>query len=185
MKLSLMKSRLEGLYTTQIRAELQKELALENVMEVPRLSKIVLNMGAKDSVADSKVIAHIKEVLGKIAAQSAVQTKAKKSIAGFKLREGMPIGVMVTLRGTVMYHFLDKFINIVLPAVRDFQGVSPRFDGSGNYNVGIKDWMVFPEVDYDKVDKSRGFNITIQTTAKSDEQAFALLKKFNMPFQKK
>jgi large subunit ribosomal protein L5 len=185
MKSRVIKSRLDELYKTQIRAELQKELGLINVMEVPHLSKIVLNMGVKDAVSDGKVITHIREILGKIAGQAVVQTKAKKSIAGFKLREGMPIGVMVTLRGAVMYHFLDKFINVVLPAVRDFQGVSPRFDGSGNYNVGIKDWMVFPEVDYDKVDKNRGFNITIQTTADSDEKAFALLKKFNMPFQKK
>ena len=184
-KSKIIKSRLEEVYTTKIRPELQKELELSNIMEVPKLSKIVLNTGAKDAVADSKVIAHVKEILTKISGQAPVQTKAKKSIAGFKLREGMSIGVMVTLRGAVMYHFLDKFINVVLPAVRDFQGVSPRFDGSGNYNVGIKDWMVFPEVDYDKIDRSRGMNITIQTTADSDEKAFALLKKFNMPFQKK
>jgi large subunit ribosomal protein L5 len=109
---------------------------------------------------------------------------AKKSISGFKLRQGVPIGVMVTLRREKMYHFLDKLINVVLPSVRDFQGVTKKFDGQGNYNIGIKDWMVFPEVDYDKVDKSRGLNVTIQTTAKNDKEAFCLLKKFNMPFQK-
>ena len=114
-----------------------------------------------------------------------LQPRQKKSIAGFKLREGMPIGTMVTLRKAKMYHFLDKLINVVLPAVRDFQGTSIKLDGNGNYNLGIKDWMVFPEVDYDKVDKNRGLNITIQTTAKKDEEAFLLLKKFNMPFRKR
>ena len=127
----------------------------------------------------------VKKVLEKIACQSVVETKARKSIAGFKLRQGMPIGAMVTLRGDVMYHFLDKLVNVVLPVVRDFQGVPTKFDSCGNYNLGIKDWMVFPEVDYDKVDKSRGLNITIQTTATTKEGAFALLNKFNMPFQKK
>ena len=180
-----MKSRLEEIYKTQLRPSLQQELGLKNVMQVPKVSKIVLNIGVKDAVADSKVMVQVKDLLGKIAGQAVAQTAAKKSIAGFKLRQGMPIGTMVTLRGATMNHFLDKLINIVLPAVRDFQGVSPKLDGNGNYNLGIKDWMVFPEIDYDKVDRSRGLNITIQTTAKSDAQALALLKKFNMPFQKR
>jgi large subunit ribosomal protein L5 len=178
-----MKSRLEELYKTKIRQELQKELKLKNVMEIPAISKIVLNVGVKEAVADSKVIVQVKEIVDQIAGQFAAKTLSKKSIASFKLRKGIPIGVMVTLRRSNMYHFLDKLINIVLPAVRDFQGVSPVFDGHGNYNIGIKDWMVFPEVDYDKTDKNRGMNITIHTTASNDEQALALLKKFNMPFQ--
>lgn len=180
-----MKSRLKELYTTKIRAELQSELELSNIMQVPKIEKIVVNIGAKDAVSDSKVLAGIRDVLTSIAAQAAVQTKAKKSIAGFKLREGMPIGVKVTLRRSNMYHFLDKLINVVLPAVRDFQGVTVNFDGQGNYNLGITDWMVFPEVDYDKVDKNRGLNITIQTSASTDAHAFALLKKFKMPFRVK
>ena len=181
----MIKSRLEDLYKTKIRSELAKDLKLKNMMEVPALNKIVVNIGVKEAVADSKVLTHIKETIEKIAGQAAVKTYAKISIASFKLRKGMPIGVRVTLRKARMYHFLDKFINVVLPAVRDFQGVTTTLDGHGNYNVGIKDWMVFPEVDYDKVDKSRGLNITIHTTAKNDEHAYALLKKFNMPFQKK
>jgi large subunit ribosomal protein L5 len=180
-----MKSRLEELYNTKIKFELQKELDLQNVMQIPKISKMVLNIGAKDAVTDNKVINGIKQILSNIAGQCAVSTKAKKSIAGFKVREGMAIGTMVTLRGTKMYHFLDKLINVVLPAVRDFQGTTTNFDDHGNYNLGIKDWMVFPEVDYDKIDKSRGMNITIQTTALSKGTAQALLKKFNMPFRKK
>lgn len=180
-----MKSRLEVLYKTRLRDELCKELDLKNIMRVPGISKIVLNVGAKDAVADSKVIAEIQEMITKISGQVAVPTLSKKSIAGFKLREGMPIGVMVTLRKTKMYHFLDKLVNIALPSVRDFQGVSLKFDGHGNYNLGIKDWMIFPEVDYDKVDRSRGLNISVQTTARTDEEALALLKKFNMPFRSK
>ena len=178
-----MKSRLEELYSIQLKPELQKELGLANEMQVPRVVSIVLNIGVKDAVGDSKVIAGVKDTLSKIAGQAAVATKAKKSIAGFKLRQGMPIGVMVTLRKTRMYHFLDKLINVVLPAVRDFQGVTTNFDGCGNYNLGIKDWMVFPEVDYDKVDKSRGLNITIKTSTSVDSQAQALLRKFKMPFK--
>ncbi len=170
-----MKSRLEDKYKNQYRNELYKELGLKNIMSVPKISKIVLNIGAKDAVGDSKIVIQIKDLLSKIAGQASVATMAKKSIAGFKLRKGMPIGVMVTLRSTAMYHFLDKLINIALPAVRDFQGVKETFDGSGNYNMGIKDWMIFPEIDYDKVDKSRGLNISIQTTAQSDDQVLALL----------
>jgi large subunit ribosomal protein L5 len=181
----MIKSRLEEQYKTQMCADILKELKLDNIMLVPALSKIVVNIGVKDAVTDSKVLNQIKEIIEKITGQVAVKTIAKVSIAAFKLRKGMPIGVKVSLRKSKMYHFLDKLINIVLPAVRDFQGVSVKFDGSGNYNIGIKDWMVFPEVDYNKVDKSRGLNITIHTTTSSDEQAYVLLKKFNMPFQKK
>ena len=177
-----MKSRLEDIYKTKIHPELQKELNLKNCMEVPEVLKIVLNIGIKDAVADSKVVSLVKETFDKIAGQSSAKTLARQSIATFKLRKGMPIGVMVTLRRSKMYHFLDKLINLVLPSVRDFQGVKTVFDGRGNYNLGIKDWMVFPEVDYDKIDRTRGMNITIHTTAQSDEHALALLKKFNMPF---
>lgn len=180
-----MKAQLRELYSTSIRAQLIKDLGYTNVMQVPRISKVVVNIGAKDAVSDSKVVNSVKDVLTMITGQTAVTTKAKKSIAGFKLREGMPIGIMVTLRSDKMYYFLEKLINAVLPAVRDFQGVSPKFDGKGNYNLGLKDWMVFPEIDYDKVDGSRGLNITVQTTAKTDEEAHALLKLFGMPFRKK
>ncbi len=179
-----MESRLEKIYKEKYRKELQKELKLSNIMQVPRISKIVLNIGVKDAVGDSKALNVVKQVIEKIAGQAAVKTIAKKSIAGFKLREGMAIGVRVTLRRKKMYDFLDKFINASLPRVRDFQGLKTKLDNNGNYNVGIKDWMVFPEIDYDKVDKVRGLNITIQTTAKSDEHALALLKSFNMPFRK-
>jgi len=180
-----MSSRLEELYKTKLRTALQKELNLKNVMQVPRLSKIVINTGVKDAVGDSKVLNVVHKIISDIAGQSAVQTRAKHSIAGFKLREGAPIGVMVTLRKQKMYDFLDKFISVALPGVRDFQGVTTKFDGNGNYNVGIRDWFVFPEVDYDQVDKARGLNITIHTTAKDDDAAYALLKSFNMPFKRK
>jgi large subunit ribosomal protein L5 len=180
----MIKSRLEEQYKTQMRADLLRDLKLKNMMQVPALRKIVVNIGVKEAVADSKVLNQVKDIIEKIAGQVAVKTFAKGSIAAFKLRKGMPIGVKVTLRKARMYHFLDKLINVVLPSVRDFQGVGTKFDGDGNYNIGIKDWMVFPEVDYDKVDKSRGLNVTIHTTTKNDEQAYALLKKFNMPFQK-
>ncbi len=178
-----MKSRLEELYKTKIRSELKDELKLKNMMEVPAISKIVINVGVKEAVSDSKAVALVKEIVDQVTGQSSTKTLARKSIATFKLRQGVAIGVMVTLRRTQMYHFLDKLINIVLPAVRDFQGVKPTFDGNGNYNLGLKDWMVFPEVDFDKTDKSRGMNITIQTTTSNDEHARLLLKKFNMPFQ--
>jgi len=178
-----MKSRFEELYKTKISPELKKDLTLKNIMEVPRINKIVINTGVKEAAADSKVLQGVKEIIEGIAGQAAVKTKAHKSIASFKLREGSAIGIMVTLRGKRMYDFLDKLINLALPCVRDFQGVSIKFDGSGNYNLGIKDWMIFPEVDYDKVDKSRGLNITVHTSTRNDEHARALLKAFNMPFR--
>jgi large subunit ribosomal protein L5 len=179
-----MSSRLEELYKDKLRADLQAKLKLKNLMQVPKLSKISLNVGVKDAVGDSKVLNGVKETMGKIAGQAAVKTLAKKSIAGFKLREGFPIGVMVTLRRDAMYDFLDKLINVALPAVRDFQGVTTKFDGNGNYNLGVRDWFVFPEVDYDRVDRSRGLNVSIQTTAKDDAEAYELLKSFNMPFKR-
>lgn len=178
-----MKSRLKELYQSTVKKQLQESLQLKNIMQVPHIEKIVLNIGVKDAVSDSKVLQGIKEVFETIAGQVAVKTKARTSIASFKLREGMPIGIMVTLRGAKMYDFLDKLINLALPSVRDFNGVSIKLDGTGNYNLGIKDWMIFPELDYDKVDKSRGFNITIHTSTSKDKEAFALLKALQMPFR--
>ncbi|KKQ49132.1 MAG: 50S ribosomal protein L5 [candidate division TM6 bacterium GW2011_GWF2_38_10] len=181
----MIKSRLEEQYKTQLRSDIFQELKLQNMMQVPALSKIVVNIGVKEAVSDGKVLNQVKDIIEQITGQVAVKTLAKKSIAAFKLRQGMPIGVKVTLRKNHMYHFLDKLINVVLPSVRDFQGVTASFDGDGNYNLGIKDWLVFPEIDYDNVDKSRGINITFHTTTKHDEHAHVLLKKFNMPFCKK
>ena len=178
------KARLEELYNTKIRSQLQKELGLKNIMEVPKVSKVVVNVGVKDAVKDSKVLKGVIEVIAKITGQLPVRTLAKKSIAGFKLREGMPIGVRVTLRREKMYEFLDRLINVALPEVRDFQGVSKKLDGRGNYNLGIKEWTVFPEIEYTVGDKVYGLNVTIGTTAKHDEHAFALLKSFGMPFKK-
>lgn len=178
------RARLYEEYITGIRPALQKELGLKNVMEVPKVRKIVLNVGAgKDIIADSKVIKVISDVLTRITGQRPVTTKARKSIAGFKIRSGMTLGAKVTLRGRGMYEFLDRLINVALPNVRDFQGVPSRFDRQGNYNLGIKEWLIFPEVDYEVTDKICGLNVTIETTAKSGDQAYALLKKFGMPFR--
>lgn len=178
------KARLEEHYFTKVRPDLQKKLGLDNVMEVPAISKIVLNVGVKDAVSDSKVLQSVMTVLGAITGQRPVRTLARKSIATFKLREGMPIGTMVTLRRANMFEFLDRLINLALPKVRDFQGVSTRFDGRGNYNLGIKEWTIFPEIDYGMGDKVYGLNITIHTTAKTDAHAHELLKEFGMPFRK-
>ncbi len=179
------KARLEELYNTQIRPTIKKELDLANVMEVPKLNKIVINVGAgRDVVSDSKVLTLILDVLSKISGQKAVRTKARKSIAGFKIREGMPLGAKVTLRGQNMYEFLDRLITAALPAVRDFQGITSKFDGRGNYNLGIKDWTIFPEVGYDVSKKVYGLNITFDIATKSDANALALLKNFGMPFKK-
>jgi large subunit ribosomal protein L5 len=153
-------------------------------MEVPRITKITLNMGVGEAVADKKVMENAVGDLTKISGQKPVVTKAKKAIAGFKIREGQPIGTMVTLRGNRMYEFLDRFVNIALPRVRDFRGVSGRaFDGRGNYNIGVKEQIIFPEIEYDKVDALRGLNISITTTAKNDEEAKALLQGFRFPFK--
>lgn len=180
------KNRLDEMYKSTIRPQLQEKLQLNNVMEVPKISKIVLNVGVKEAVNDSKALQNAEQVLRAIAGQAPVRTKARKSIAGFKIREGMQIGVMVTLRGENMYAFLDKLINVSLPKVRDFQGVSTKLDGRGGYNMGIKDWSIFPEAEgAGALEKSSGMNITIQTTAKKDMHGFELLKSFGMPFRKK
>jgi len=178
------KSRLEELYNEKFKPELKKTLELGNIMEVPKISKVVVNVGVKDAVKDSKVLKDVVDVVTKITGQSPVRTYAKKSIAGFKLREGMPIGVKVTLRRQRMYEFLDRLINIALPEVRDFQGVTSNLDGRGNYNLGIKEWTIFPEIEYKVGDKMYGLNVTIQTTAKEDRHGLELLKLFGMPFCK-
>jgi len=162
-----------------------KNLGLENVMETPKVAKIVLNSGVKGAVSDSKALQNVMNLMTRVAGQAPVRTLSRKSIAGFKLREGMPIGVQVTLRGRLMYEFLDKLINISLPKVRDFQGVPTKLDGRGNYNLGLKEWSIFPEVEYEMDDKQHGLNITIQTTAKNDAHGYELLKSFGMPFRKK
>jgi len=176
-------ARLSARYRETIRPALQKKFGLRNVMEVPRLNKIVLNIGVKEAVSDSKVLAAVMKTLDNIAGQKSVKTIARKSIAGFKIREGMHIGACVTLRGNQMYTFLDKFINLALPKVRDFQGVPTKLDGRGNYNVGIKEWSIFPEVDTN-AEKAFGMNITIHTSSVGDEQARELLRSFGMPFRK-
>lgn len=181
----MQKANLQEVYETTIRPELLKKLGLANVMQVPRVTKIVVNVGVKEAVADSKVLQSVSKVIGHITGQQPVQTVARKSIASFKIREGMPLGVMVTLRREIMYDFLYRLINLALPMVRDFQGVSDKLDRCGNYNLGIRDWTIFPEVDYGLTDKAFGMNISIHTTAKTDEQAYELLKAFGMPFKKK
>ena len=179
------KPRLQEQYTQKIRPALKDELGIANVMEIPRLRKIVLNVGAgRDVVSDSKVMNEITDVLSKITGQKAVRTLARTSIAGFKIREGMPLGAKVTLRGQNMYEFLERLISTALPAVRDFQGISSRLDGRGSYNLGIKEWTIFPELGYEVGRKVYGLNITMVTSAKKDEHALALLKSFGMPFKK-
>jgi large subunit ribosomal protein L5 len=161
-----------------------KQFGYKSVMEVPRITKITLNMGLGEAVNDKKVIEHAVGDLTKVAGQKPVVTKARKAIAGFKIRQGYPIGTMVTLRGTRMYEFLDRFITVSLPRVRDFRGISGKaFDGRGNYNIGVKEQIIFPEIEYDKIDALRGLNISITTTAKSDEEAKALLAAFKFPFR--
>ncbi len=175
--------RLKERYEREILPELSKELGVDNVMALPRLDKIILNMGMGEAVANPKILESAVEELSAIAGQRAVVTKAKKSIATYKLRAGMPIGVRVTLRGRRMYEFLDRLISIALPRVRDFRGVSPKaFDGRGNYTLGVRDHFIFPEIDYSKTDKSKGLNVTIVTTAGRDDRALALLKRLGMPF---
>ncbi len=177
-------SRLQDVYKEQVVPDLVKKFGYKSVMEVPRLTKITLNMGVSEAVADKKVIEHAVGDLTKIAGQKPVVTKARKAIAAFKVREGMPIGCSVTLRGRRMYEFLDRLITIALPRVRDFRGVSSRaFDGRGNYNIGVKEQIIFPEVEYDKVDALRGLNISITTTARTDDECKALLAAFRFPFK--
>lgn len=173
-------------YDTELKTSLQKELGISNVMEIPRIEKIVLNMGLGDAVQNPKVVEKAVQELTLIAGQKAVITKAKKSIATFKLRAGMSIGARVTLRKERMYDFLSKLINIALPRVRDFRGVSAKgFDGRGNFSMGITEHIIFPEIDYDKIDQIRGLNITIVTNAKTDSHARVLLGAIGMPFKKK
>ena len=177
-------ARLQAHYREKIVPELKSKFGYKSVMEVPRLTKITLNMGLSEAVADKKIIEHAVGDMTKIAGQKPVVTKARKAIAGFKVREGYPIGCMVTLRGSRMYEFLDRFITIALPRVRDFRGISGKaFDGRGNYNIGVKEQIIFPEIEYDKIDTLRGLNISITTTAKTDEEAKALLTAFRFPFR--
>ncbi len=179
------KARLQEQYDSKMRSDLQKKLGLKNIMEVPKITQIVINVGAgKEIIADSKAGKVIAEVLGRISGQRPIMTKARKSIAGFKIREGMTLGAKVTLHGRAMYEFLDRLINVALPTVRDFRGVKANFDKFGNYNLGIKEWIIFPEVDYDVTDKVFGLNVTIGTSAQKSEHAYELLKGFGMPFRK-
>jgi large subunit ribosomal protein L5 len=177
--------RLQERYKQEIVPSLMEKFNYSSVMEVPKIEKIVINMGVGDAISNSKVLDTAVEELAVIAGQKPVVTKAKKSIAGFKLREGMPIGAKVTLRGERMYNFLEKLISVSLPRVRDFRGVSKKaFDGRGNYTLGIKEQLIFPEIDYDKVNKVRGMDIVIVTTANTDEESRELLAQAGMPFQK-
>jgi len=178
-----MAARLKEVYTKEVRKKIQDQFGIKSVMAIPKIEKVVVNMGMGDAIQNSKILDAAVDELGQITGQKPVITKAKKSIASFKLREGMSIGTMVTLRGDKMYEFLDRLINIALPRVRDFRGVATRsFDGRGNYTLGIRDHLIFPEIDAGKVDKSKGMNITIVTSAKNDEQARFLLKELGMPF---
>ena len=179
-----MAARLRERYAREVAPAIAKEFDIKNPMAVPRLEKIVINMGMGEAVANSKVIDVAVDELSSISGQKPVVTRAKKSIASFKLRQGMPIGSMVTLRGDRMYEFFDRLVSVALPRVRDFRGVSPKaFDGRGNYTLGIRDQLIFPEIDFNKVDKTRGMNISIVTTARDDEQARALLRALGMPFR--
>jgi len=178
-------SRLREIYNSEIIPKLQAEFNYKNVMQVPRLEKIVINMGLGEAIQNIKILDSASVELAAISGQKPVITKAKKSIASFKLRQGMPIGCMVTLRRDRMYEFLDRLLNVSLARVRDFKGVSAKaFDGQGNYTLGIKEQLIFPEINYDQIDKIKGLNISIVTSAKTDEEGRALLKHFGMPFRK-
>jgi large subunit ribosomal protein L5 len=177
-------SRLRDRYSKEVVPALKKEFGYTNIMAVPKITKVVINMGLGEATQNSKIVDTGAEELGKITGQKASITRAKKSIAQFKVRQNMPIGAMVTLRGQRMYDFLDRMIAIALPRVRDFRGISPRgFDGRGNYTLGLKDQLIFPEIDYLKVDKARGMNISVVTTAKSNEEARRLLQLIGLPFR--
>ncbi|MBS0235959.1 MAG: 50S ribosomal protein L5 [Proteobacteria bacterium] len=177
------KSRLRSMYEKEGKEALQKRFAYKSAMQIPRLSKIIVSIGMKDAITDSKVIEQVRNELYLITGQKPVVTKAKKSIASFKLREGMPIGCMVTLRRDMMYDFVDRLINIALPRSKDFWGLNPKqFDGRGNFAMGLKEQLIFPEINYDRVDKIRGMSIAIVTTAQTDEEGRELLKIFNFPF---
>lgn len=177
-------ARLSEIYRNELRGKLQEELSLANPMEIPRITKITLNMGVGEAAADKKVLEAALADLEKISGQKPVVTKARKSIAGFKIRDGWPIGCKVTLRSERMYEFFDRLISVAIPRVRDFRGISPKsFDGRGNFAMGVTEQIIFPEIDYDKVDKLRGLDITITTTARNDEEGRALLKAFGFPFK--
>jgi large subunit ribosomal protein L5 len=177
-------TRLQQYYRESIVPQLVNQFGYKSAMEVPRIEKIVLNMGVGEAVADKKVMDHAVGDMTKIAGQKPIVTKARKAIAGFKIRQGYPVGCTVTLRRAQMYEFLDRFVSIALPRVRDFRGISPRgFDGRGNFNMGIKEQIIFPEIDYDKVDALRGLNVTFTTSAKTDDEAKALLMAFRFPFR--
>lgn len=179
-----MAARLKERYQKEIAPAIAKEFAIKNPMAIPRLDKVVINMGMGEAIANAKILDTAADELRAITGQKPVVTKAKKSIASFKLRQGMPIGAMVTLRGDRMYEFLDRLVSVALPRVRDFRGVSPKaFDGRGNYTIGVREQLIFPEIDFNKVDKLRGMNISIVTTAQTDELARALLKALGMPFR--
>lgn len=179
-----MVARLKEKYQQEIAPALMQELGLKTIMQVPRLEKIVLNVGVGEAIQNAKSLDAAVSDLTQISGQKPVITRARRSIAGFKVREGMPIGVMVTLRGRRMYEFLDRMINLALPRIRDFRGISRRaFDGRGNYSVGLREQIVFPEINYDKVDKIRGLEVAIVTTAPDDAQGYALLRRFGMPFR--
>lgn len=177
-------ARLKEVYKTEIAAKLKEELGVANIMEVPKITKITLNMGVGEAIGDKKVLDAAVADLEKISGQKAVVTKARKSIAGFKVREGWPIGCKVTLRSDRMYEFLDRLISIAIPRIRDFRGISPKsFDGRGNFAMGVSEQIIFPEIDYDKIDKLRGLDIAITTTARNDEEGRALLRAFNFPLK--
>ena len=177
-------ARLQEFYKETVAPELLQTFGYKSVMQVPRITKITLNMGVGEAVGDKKVLDYAVGDLQKIAGQKPVTTKAKKSIAGFKIRDGYPIGCMVTLRGPRMYEFLDRLVTIAMPRIRDFRGIAGKgFDGRGNYNLGVKEQIIFPEIEYDKIDALRGMNISITTTAKSDDEARALLAAFKFPFK--
>ncbi len=177
-------ARLQQVFKDEVSPALQQQFGYKSVMEVPRITKITLNMGVGEAVGDKKILEHAMGDMTKIAGQKPVSTKARKSIAGFKIRDGYPIGCMVTLRGPRMFEFLDRLVTIALPRVRDFRGIGAKgFDGRGNYNLGVKEQIIFPEIEYDKIDALRGMNISITTTAKTDEEARALLGAFKFPFK--
>ncbi len=177
-------ARLQEFYKDQVVKQLQEQFGYESVMQVPRITKITLNMGVGEAVADKKVLEHAVADMTKIAGQKPIITKARKSVAGFKVREGWPIGCKVTLRRERMYEFLDRLISIAIPRIRDFRGLSPKsFDGRGNYSMGVREQIIFPEIDYDKIDALRGMDITITTTARNDEEGRALLQAFNFPLK--
>lgn len=175
---------LKDVYENEIKAKLKEELKLKNVMEVPKITKITLNMGVGEALGDKKVLEHAVSNMQQIAGQKPVVNNARKSIAGFKVREGWPIGCKVTLRSERMYEFLERLVNISIPRIRDFRGISPKsFDGRGNFAMGVTEQIIFPEIDYDKIDKLRGMDITITTTARNNAEGLALLKAFNFPFK--